>query len=247
MSSGHVRDPRDQTAKDETLQSLYDVFHSIPHDHIDKVYNQLKDSSNPNWYDNIINELLSYDVLRTSNTTEEHRHDEHDHSDEYERLLAILPDIDPDYAMECYLKFVENSSESIDLTMLITSLIERGYEKVTDKLERSRRERCKENIREPKFHIEEFLKTFSNPSEYFYDRTKNVSDAYKTHARIYLSNAFARISRTYINEVLERNNYRFAPSLKQLQEEFSNYHRRQSYDGDLTSKRIIDILIYLPF
>jgi hypothetical protein len=152
-------------------------------------------------------------------------------TDEYERLLAILPDIDPDHAFECYMKFLETStSDQTDLNILITSLIEHGYVKLTDKLERLRNERLKENVREPKFEIEEFLKTFPNPLEYFYDRTKNVSESYKTHAYIYLANAFARLSSDYIKQILNSNNYRFAPAIKQLQEEFYTYHRKKSND-----------------
>jgi hypothetical protein len=157
--------------------------------------------------------------------------------DEYDRLLAILPDIDPDYALESYMKFVESSSDNKDLNILITSLIEHGYVKLTNKLERLRNERLKENLRQPKFEIEEFLKTFPNPLEYFYDRTKTVSESYKTHAYIYLANAFARIPSDYIRKKLNENNYRFAPTMKQLQEEFYTYHinknnqRKKSYDG----------------
>lgn len=151
-------------------------------------------------------------------------------SDEYERLLAILPDIDPDYAFESYMKFLEQSSSSkqTDLTVLITNLIEHGYVKITEKFERLRNERLKENLREPKFEIEEFLKTFPNPLEYFYDQKKNLSESYKNHAYIYLANAFSLLKSDYIREVLILNNYRFAPSLKQLQEDFFTYNKKKS-------------------
>jgi hypothetical protein len=219
---------------DDTLQTLYDVFNSIPRDHIETVYSRLKNPTNPNWYDDIVNELLSYDIIKSP--TNKRSFDEQDErsSDEYERLLAILPDIDPDYALECYMKFLETSTNTTDLNILITSLIERGYVKVTDKLERLRNERLKENLREPKFEIEEFLKTFPNPLEYFYDRTKAVSESYKTHAYIYIANAFARFSSDYIKEVLTYNNYRFAPTIKQLQEEFYTYHKNKTNHGKTT-------------
>jgi hypothetical protein len=182
-----------------------------------------------------VNELLSYDIIKL--TTNKRSFDEMDiqdetSSDEYERLLAILPDIDPDYAMECYMKFLETSADTTDLNVLITSLIERGYVKLTDKLESQRNEQLKENLREPKFEIEEFLKTFPNPLEYFYDRTKTVSESYKTHAYIYIANAFARLSSDYIKEVLTSNNYRFTPTIKQLQEEFYTYHKNKSNRGN---------------
>ena len=213
---------------EDTLQTLYDVFNSIPRDHIKDVYVRLKNESNPNWYDDIVNELLSYDTLQTSTSKRSfddmNVNDDDFIPDEYNRLLAILPDIDPDYALESYMKFAESSSDKPDLNTLITSLIEHGYVKLTEKLERIRNERLKENLRHPKFEIEEFLKTFSNPLEYFYDLTKNVSEAYKKHSYIYLANAFARISSEHIKEVLEMNNYRFAPSMRQLREEFFAYN-----------------------
>ena len=191
----------------------------------------MKSVSNLNWYDDIVNELLSYDAaksLPTKRSFDEMHIEDEFLPDEYDRLMAILPDIDPDYALESYMKFLESSTTRKDLNILITRLIEQGYVKVTDKLERLRNERLKENLREPKFEIEEFLKTFSNPLEYFYDRTKHVSESYKTHAYIYLANAFARIPSDYIRQILNNNNYRFAPTMKQLQEEFYTYHLNQN-------------------
>ncbi|UJR15039.1 hypothetical protein I4U23_002012 [Adineta vaga] len=226
------------TITDDTLQTLYDVFNSIPHDHIKDVYIRLKNESNPNWYDDIVNELLSYDAVQSSTssstTTTKRSFDDMNIDDgfipdEYHRLLAILPDIDPDYALESYMKFLDNSSNKPDLNTLITSLIEHGYVKLTEKLERLRNERLKENLRNPKFEVEEFLKTFPNPLEYFYDRTKNVSESYKTHAYIYLANAFVRMSSDYIKQMLETNNYRFAPAMKQLREEFFTYHMNSNH------------------
>jgi hypothetical protein len=214
---------------------LYDVFNSIPHDHIENVYNRLKNANNPNWYDDIVNELLSYNVIKpltNKRPFDEINHNDENLPDEYERLVAVLPDIDPDYAFERYIKFFETSSDTTDLNVLITHLIEHGYIKLTDKLERLRNEKLKENLREPKFEIEEFLKTFPNPLEYFYDRTKNVSESYKTHAYIYIANAFARLTTDYIKQILINNNYRFAPTMKQLQEEFYTYHKKKSHDGN---------------
>jgi hypothetical protein len=232
--------PPAATIHDDTLQTLYDVFNTIPHDHIENVYTRLKTTNNPNWYDDIVTELLSYDIiepLTNKRSFDEMNIEDENLSDEYERLLAILPDIDPDYAYECYIKFLEtSSSDRKDLNILITSLIEHGYTKLTDKLERLRNERLKENLRNPKFEIEEFLKTFPNPLEYFYDRTKNVSESYKTHAYIYLANAFSRLSSDYIKQILNSNNYRFAPSMKQLQEEFYTYHIKKS-SKDTSFKR----------
>ena len=150
-------------------------------------------------------------------------------SDEYDRILAILPDIDPDYALEMYRGWLDAASATRpDFNRLIGDLIERGYVKLTDKLERSRNERLKENLREPTFNIEEFLKTFANPMDYFYDRTKTVSESYKTHAYIYLANAFARVSGHHIKKILTDHNSRFAPAMKQLREEFFTYHSRAS-------------------
>ena len=222
------------TNTDDVLQTLYSVFNSIPRDHIDRVYSRLKNEQNPNWYDDIVNELLSYDVIKPLSNKrlhEETNGEDEFHPEEFDRLLAILPDIDPDYASNAYMNFLETSTDQTDLNTLITNLIERGYVKLTEKLERVRNERLKENLRQPKFEIEEFLRTFPNPLEYFYDRTKNLSEAYKTHAYIYLANAFARITSGHIKQVLEYNNYRFAPAMKQLQEEFYTYHRKKSADS----------------
>ncbi|CAF1453982.1 unnamed protein product [Adineta steineri] len=228
--------------KDDVLQTLYDVFNSIPHDHIDNVYIRLKNSSNVNWYDDIVNELLSYNEVKpvtSKRSFDEINIEDEYHPEEYDRLLAILPDIDPDYALESYMKFLEQSPNKTDLNVLITNLIENGYVKLKDKLERLRNERLKENLREPKFEIEEFLKTFPNPSEYFYDRTKTVSESYKKHAYTYIANAFARVPSDYIKQVLNYNNYRFAPTMDQLQQEFKTYHVNQGKkSSDAVPKRL---------
>ena len=249
LSFGGVRDPTKDShppptttstpIEDDTLQTLYDVFNTIPRPHIEEVYSRLKKQDNPHWYDDIVNELLSYEMIKPTTTNKRSLDDEPEEiaSDGYERLLAILPDIDPDYAMESYMTFLETSMDSSDLNSLVTSLIERGYEKLTMKLERRRNERLKENLREPKFEIDEFLKTFPNPLEYFYDRTKTVSESYKNHAYIYLANAFARLSSDYIREILNANNSRFAPAMKQLQEEFYTYHARKPNHGNCKRER----------
>ncbi|CAF1429086.1 unnamed protein product [Rotaria sp. Silwood1] len=242
-ASANSHTSKQTTITDDTLQTLYDVFNEIPREHIENLYINFKNTNNPNWYDDIVNELLSYNVMKTSTNKRSYDQMIIDDivfiPDEYNRLLAILPDIDPDYALECYMKYREKSSDNTDLNILITSLIEHGYIKLTDKLERLRNERLKENLRNPKFEINEFLKTFPNPLEYFYDRTKNVSESYKNHTYIYLSNAFARISTDYIKQVLNNNNYRFAPSMKQLQEEFYTYHTNQNKkSNDTIVKRL---------
>ncbi|CAM2727175.1 unnamed protein product [Rotaria socialis] len=218
------------TTNDDTLQTLYDVFNSIPRDHIDNAYARLKNANNPNWYDDIVNELLSYDGDKSATnkrSTDQMIVDDIFVPDEYNRLFAVLPDLDPDYALQRYMQYLEHSSSKPDLNVLITNLIEHGYVKLTEKLERSRNERLKQNLREPKFEINEFLKTFPNPLEYFYDRTKNVSESYKSHAFIYLANAFASVPIGHIREILSNHNYRFAPAMKQLQEEFQAYHINQ--------------------
>ena len=254
LASGQVTNPTlnqpapTETPTDSVLVSLYDVFNTIPRDHIQTVYQRFKQTKNPNWYDDIVNELLTHQALHTTNhkrpmevvTTTATFDDDMDttlDADEYQRLLAILPDIDPDYALEIYMKHLEQTPETTqhDFNQFIGRLIENGYTKITDKLERLRNEQLKENLRNPQFDIEEFLKTFPNPLVYFYDRTKNLSESYQNHAYIYLANAFARISADHIRDVLKRNNHRFAPALKQLQEEFLTYHsntRKKNHQGE---------------
>ena len=234
----------------DVLQTLYDVFTSIPRDHIQNTYIRLKDTKNPNWYDDIVNELLSYDMTKSSinkRSLDEMYIEDKFVPDQYSRLLAILPDIDPDYALESYMKYTEAASDKTDLNTFITSLIEHGYVKHTDKLECLRNQRLKENLRNPRFEMEEFLKTFPDPLAYFYDRTKNVSESYKYHAYVYLANAFARISSDYIKYVLSNNNYRFAPAMKQLQEEFHTYHVNQKKSSGGNSREQYSFSLILSF
>ena len=260
LSSGNVADPTKTIAattttattaaaavttheQDDTLQTLYDVFSSLPRDRIQAVYSRMKTADNPNWYDDLVNELLS-EKPGPSSTSKRSRDDEFVVTDdmdsnEYERLLAILPDIDPDFALERYLKFLEEApssaaSNQTDFDQLVSHLIEHGYVKLTDKLERVRNERLKENLRNSPFDLEDFLKTFSDPLVSFYDQTKPRSESYKIHAHIYLANAFARVSSEHIRDVLTGTNHRFAPALKQLKEEFFSYHssaRKKSNNG----------------
>lgn len=235
------------SAPDDTIETLYDVFSSLSRDRIQAVYARLKTDKNPNWYDDVVNELLNDNP--GPSTTGKRSFDamsvapDDMNSNEYERLLAILPDIDPDYALESYMKFLEETSSSsaanqTDFDRLVSNLIEHGYVKLTDKLERVRNERLKENLRNPPFEIDDFLKTFADPLVSFYDQSKPRSESYKAHAYIYLANAFARVSSDHIQEVLERVNHRFPPALKQLKEEFFSYHsntRKKANNGNSTS------------
>jgi hypothetical protein len=244
LSSGQVNDPTSNQPVnstiniDETLQTLFDVFNHVPRVHVQNTYNRLKNNSSTAWYDELVNELLAYDVLdKSSSTSKRPVDDDTDQllSNGYERILAILPDIDPDYAQQCYVSFLETfTTYQKDYNVFISNLIESGYTKITDKIATARHRQLKENLTKYAFNIEEFLKTFPNPLVYFYDQTKNVSESYRTHAYIYLANAFARISSVHIRKVLEYNNYRFPSAIKQLQEEFSTYHvntRKKSNHG----------------
>ena len=50
---------------------------------------------------------------------------------------------------------------------------------------------------------------------------------------------------TSIKQILNRTNYRFAPAMKQLQEEFYTYHinqnnqRKKSYDGKSNEEEVL--------
>lgn len=258
LASGQVKDPTinqpETTTTDSVLISLYDVFNTIPREHIELVYNRFKQTKNPNWYDDIVNELLTHPTLQTPNkkrsiemttTTFDDEMDGNWDPNEYQRILAILPDIDPDFAWESYTKYLERTSDTTnnDFNQFIGSLIEQGYTKITNKIERLKNEQLKENLRNPKFDIEEFLKTFPNPLVYFYDQTKTHSESYQNHAFIYLANAFARISPDHIREKLKQNNFRFAPSLKQLQEEFFTYHSNLRKKKDQNrEKQVLDFM-----
>lgn len=233
LQFGHLIDPtsnRFEESPDENLQTLYEVFDSIPRERIRTVYDQFKTEKNPNWYDDLLNQLLAEQINKRRAEPETNAFE---NNDNYQRLLAILPDIDPDYALEIYLEQFENNySNKFDFNRFLSNLIEKGYPKVTEKLERLRNERWKENLRNPTFDIEEFLKTFPDPLTYFYDQTKKSSESYKNHAFIYLANAFARVSLDWIENILEQNNHRFASALDQLKQEFSNYHmNKRRSDG----------------
>ncbi|CAF1287862.1 unnamed protein product [Didymodactylos carnosus] len=300
VSVNHVQFPSTSTAaaastilsndNKEELQTLFEVFNTIPRPYITTLYNTMSHINNPNWHDDIVNELLTYNerqqkpssasssttsplfpipksVTSTTSggslqkrfqiysttpptiTTEQKKRslssvdDSIDIenlfiNDEYERILAILPDCDPEYAMEEYSKYLRSIAETHqqqDLNNLITSMIERGYTKIKDKIEQNRNERLKENISNPIFEIEDFLRTFPNPLEYFYDCTKTMSESYQRHAYIYLANAFTRVPSEQIKTILIENNYRFSPSLKQLKTDYNNYHQKsksKSNDGE---------------
>ena len=91
--------------------------------------------------------------------------------------------------------------------------------------------------------VTEILDMYSDPEEYFGDKTRKVSDVYKKHALAQLKKEFRTTSALIINKVLVANNYLYYPSFKTLQatKAVSGKRKTKRPDHECTPPQEIDI------
>ena len=142
--------------------------------------------------------------------------------DDLDKILQIVTDCDPDYIRN-ELKVQLKRQNRADY--IVANLIEKkNYPRLKDKLLVSKKENKLESYLNMDIGMEDFLKIYPQPFEYFKkgNLNKNNTDAsYKEHCRIYLLNKFSKLSSHTVDEVLKKNSYYFYPSIKQILEVLS--------------------------
>ena len=80
--------------------------------------------------------------------------------------------------------------------------------------------------------VQEILNMYSDPEEYFGDKTRKVSELYKKHAVCQLKKEFRNLSAMAINKIFCACNYLYYPSFKALQKQKSSSARRKTKRPD---------------
>ena len=131
-------------------------------------------------------------------------------------LQAIVPECDPNFLVEELKRHHDNVDRLRDISAML--LESNNYPKLKDRLEKEKRAVRRQKLFEAAMDIEDFLQTFPEPRQTFYDITSAVSEGYKQHVKVHLCNTFRKVHAYVITQLLEENNYHFTPTLRRLEE-----------------------------
>lgn len=156
----------------------------------------------------------------TSRGVEKENDEERQIADDFEKISMIVVDCDPSYLIE-QLKLMSGKKNRVEL--ILSNLLEdKKYPKLKDYIKRKNMEKELESLTNMQLNMEEFLKMYPNPVEFFYDKESKVTDNYTTHSRIALLNKFIIISRETIDNILAENKFHFTPTYRQLEDAISS-------------------------
>ena len=130
-------------------------------------------------------------------------------------LLAIVPECDPNFLVDELKSRHDNEDRVQEIS--ITLLESNTYPRLKDRLEKEKQEARRQKLFDADINIEEFLETFPEPRETFYDVASVVSDKYRQHAKMHLYNTFPRVHATVITKQLGENNFHLTPTLRRLE------------------------------
>ena len=141
-------------------------------------------------------------------------------------LQAIVPDCDPNYLFEELESRYGNQDRVQDISARL--LETRNYPRLKDRLQKEKQEARRKQLFDAEIDIEEFLQTFPEPRETFYDIASTVSESYKQHVKVHLCNIFPMVHTKFINKRLEENNFHLTPTLRRLERVMLRFERGQS-------------------
>ena len=143
--------------------------------------------------------------------------------DDLEKILQIVPDCDPEY-IKAKLRTHAQRNNRVDF--ILSDLFEKSsYPRLKDKNLAPKKTNKLENLLNMDLSIEEFLKIYPHPIEYFngsLQNKNNIDENYKEHCRIFLSNKYSQLSTFSINKVFSKNKFYFLPTIKEIQHSLSN-------------------------
>ncbi|XP_006815806.2 uncharacterized protein LOC102801442 [Saccoglossus kowalevskii] len=145
-------------------------------------------------------------------------------------IKGLIPDADPNYIYNMLENMKENPNRVPDLAN--TMLEKRDYPKLNDVIKEQQRIAKKKQIMGDDFNLVEFIKLFENPTEYFYNEDKLMSDNYSKHVKAKLMNEFPVFTAEFILLVMKKHNNHLTPTLRELeqdqQQEFAKVCNYQS-------------------
>ena len=132
-------------------------------------------------------------------------------------LRVIFPDCDPNFLYE---KLEEKSNDPERVGKIAYALFESNkYPKLSEVLEKEKKEQVKRKYKRMEFILKEFLAKFPDPFEFFADEERNVSDNYKAHVLTYLKNTYPYVKDGFIKKVLGEHKHHLNPSVLQIEAE----------------------------
>ena len=130
-------------------------------------------------------------------------------------LKVVFPDCDPNFLFE---KLEEKPNDPERVGKIAYDLFEsKKYPKLSEILEKERKEQIKRKYKKMEFILGEFLQKFPNPFEFFSDEDRIVGDNYKEHVLAYLKNTYPYAKDGFIKKVLEEHKHHLNPAVLQIE------------------------------
>ena len=126
-------------------------------------------------------------------------------------LTDIFIDCDPEYLVHILVAHIDDPDR---LQTVTAELFENrdGYPKLTDRLERAQKEAIRWRLMNPVLELEKFLDMFPDPDAHFGDESQPVSESYKQHAMMQLSNDFRLFKIDFVRSKFKTHKFHFAPT-----------------------------------
>merc|ERR550519_1150973 len=134
--------------------------------------------------------------------------------DDYQTLVNIFPDIDPEYLREQSWNIEGDPGQ---LEAFISSSLEKKSNLPSRKDYEKRKSSRDEQQKIKMLTVNDFLEMFEDPHAHFAETSSAVSELYKKHALFRFRKAFPVVHHTDIVKALEDSNYHFFPALKKIQ------------------------------
>lgn len=172
------------------------------------IYGKINSETN----EDLINPSTSSNAQNLIDNKEER---EKKYQQDVEEIKSIIKDCDPTHIEELLNKNLDKPDR---VREIINHLLEKPYPKLKDYLSKvNRRKKIESNL---EFNIDEFIKVYPNPVEYFYNIPDDIinDDNYKEHCLIFLRNKFKLISSDSIESHFRANNFRFTQTYHQFED-----------------------------
>jgi hypothetical protein len=133
-----------------------------------------------------------------------------------EQMRNIFPDCDPNYLYE---RLDSMKDEAGRTNVLAAKMFEeKNYPKLADLLqkEKEKEKSCSSKARYSMMTVEEFLQKFPDPAKTFNDKTKELSENYKSHCKIVLENEFPMFKSSYLTNVFTKYDGHLLPAYQEV-------------------------------
>ena len=200
----------------QNLFTLRDLFPQVDTFHLQNLLLRFE-PTDPKCLNLVMDELAANPLVTENRPTTSR---ESNLNDDFEQIKLIVYDCEHNYIRD-QLKLHENNPKRVQL--IFNEMLEKkSYPHMRDFLLKQKREQELDRHFNMNLDLEEFLKIYPNPHEYFYKRERSVSDNYKHHCKTLLANNFKLIDLESIEKCLFENNWILTLSFKELEDAYKN-------------------------